>query len=179
MANKRKNISNWSNYPITSAIEKSYEYIESIPQIITDSDNIIARGNGRCYGDASLNDQVLSTIKSKHILAFDTDSGIIACESGILFKDLLDFLVPNGWFLPVTPGTKYITLGGAVASDVHGKNHHKEGSFSQHVISFTLMIENGEVLEVDNENHADLFKATMGGMGLTGIILSVKFQLKK
>ncbi|GAA5034680.1 FAD-linked oxidase [Marivirga lumbricoides] len=176
----KRNISNWNNFPTAETTEHSLIYKDdALITIEQTSKNLIARGNGRCYGDASLAEHVISTLKYNQIVFYDAKNGIIECESGILFKDLLDFLVPRGWFLPVTPGTKYITLGGAVASDVHGKNHHKEGSFSQHILSLSIMLENGNILEVNDANHSDLFHASMGGMGLTGLILSVKFKLKK
>ncbi|PTB96547.1 FAD-linked oxidase [Marivirga lumbricoides] len=179
MHRKVRYFSNWNNFPRISSKEYFLYFKEEAPELISNLSPIIARGNGRCYGDASLSDNIISTLKHKNILSFDPEEGTIECESGILFKDLLEFLVPKGWFLPVTPGTKYITLGGAVASDVHGKNHHKEGSFSQHIIRFNILIENGEILEVTKHKYPDLFAATTGGMGLTGIILSVKFKLKK
>ena len=96
----------------------------------------------------------------------------------MLLADLLAVFVPQGWFLPVTPGTKYITVGGAVASDVHGKNHHVEGAFSKHVLDMTVHTATGPIRCSRTEN-GDLFAATCGGMGLTGIILEVRFQLKK
>ncbi len=180
MSNNKTIISNWNNYPSIKANQNHLIYKENSSDLLKNTGSpLIARGNGRCYGDASLANEVVSTLKHKNILFFDPEMGIITCESGILFKDLLDFLLPKGWFLPVTPGTKYITLGGAVASDVHGKNHHKGGSFSQYVLSLSILIESGEILEVTRESHSDLFEATMGGMGLTGIVLSVTFQLKK
>jgi FAD/FMN-containing dehydrogenase len=180
MPKKKKIISNWNNFPQIETVEYSLHYKSDAERIIKNNENsIISRGNGRCYGDASISEMVISTLQHNCITFFDVDNGIIECESGILFKDLVDFLVPRGWFLPVTPGTKYITLGGAVASDVHGKNHHKEGSFSQYVLSFSIMVESGEILEVSPKDYSDLFSATMGGMGLTGIILSVRFRLKK
>ncbi len=102
---------------------------------VLSNDGLIARGNGRCYGDSSLGENILSTLKLNHFLSFDADQGFIECESGVLLSDILDVIVPIGFFLPVTPGTKYITVGGAIAADVHGKNHHCEGSFSNHVLS--------------------------------------------
>lgn len=139
----------------------------------------IARGNGRCYGDASLADTVFSTLKFNHILDFNAFQGIIDVESGITLNSILDFIVPQAWFLPVTPGTKYITVGGAVASDVHGKNHHTDGCFRQYVLEMDVMMEDGTLITCSNNKYADLFNATCGGMGLTGIITRVKFQLKK
>ncbi|MBK6266517.1 FAD-binding oxidoreductase [Marivirga sp. S37H4] len=175
----KKNIANWNNYPVVPANEFSFDYSEELPFLLEPAKSMIARGNGRCYGDASLSENVISTLKYHHILFFDKENGIIECESGILFKDLIDFLIPGGWFLPVTPGTKFITLGGAVASDVHGKNHHKEGSFSEHILELKLMTADQEIFTVSKHQNTDLFFATVGGMGLSGLILSVKFRLKK
>jgi len=142
-------------------------------------DVIIARGNGRCYGDSSLQTDIISTLSLNKILSFDQKNGILSCEAGILLSEILKVIIPKGFFLPVTPGTKLITLGGAVASNIHGKNHHSEGSFSRYVLSFELLIETGEILHCSETSNFNLFKNTMGGMGLTGIILSVKFKLKK
>ncbi len=174
----KKTLGNWGNYPMVEADEKSYSFDDQLGTILENGDNIIARGNGRCYGDASLSDQVISTLKSDNILEFDTNNGIFDAQAGILLKDILDVVVPKGWFLPVTPGTKYISLGGALASDVHGKNHHVDGSFSDHVLSFRLMMSDQTIKEVTPDDY-DLFYATAGGMGLTGVILSAKIRLKK
>ena len=176
----RKKLANWSNYPIVEADVRSFQFQQELEQVMaTSSGNLIARGKGRCYGDASLAPTVLSTLKYNHILHFDEEKGIISCESGVSLDELLTVIVPKGWFLPVTPGTKFITVGGAVASDVHGKNHHKDGSFSQHVHEIELINEKGEVLSCSPEKNPDLFAATCGGMGLTGIISRVTFSLKK
>lgn len=141
--------------------------------------SLIARGSGRCYGDSSLALNTLSTIKFNNVLSFDTNTGIFECESGITLDQVLSILVPNGWFIPVSPGTKYVTVGGAVASDVHGKNHHIEGSFSNHIIEIDLMLADGKIVTCSRSMYSDLFEATCGGMGLTGIITRVKFWLKK
>ena len=112
-------------------------------------------------------------------LGFDEEKGILHIEAGVLLSEILEALVPRGWFLKVTPGTKLITVGGAIASDVHGKNHHVGGCFSECVESFTIMLADGEVVTCTKETTPDLWKATCGGMGLTGVILSAKITLKK
>jgi FAD/FMN-containing dehydrogenase len=169
-------MSNWNNYPVVSASEVSFSVAEHLPGVLTEA--CIARGNGRCYGDAALAARVIATRRFDKILAFDALTGLLHCQSGVLLADLLAVCVPRGWFLPVTPGTKYITVGGAVAADVHGKNHHVDGAFCRHVLDMTVLTGLG-VLHCSQEENADLFAATCGGMGLTGIILDVRLQLKQ
>lgn len=112
------------------------------------------------------------------MISFDRLNGVLECESGVLLSEVLEVAVPQGYFLYVTPGTKFISVGGAIASDVHGKNHHAEGCFSEYVISFDLVNEKAELITCSREENADKFWATIGGMGLTGIIVSAKFKLK-
>ena len=173
----KKLITNWNNYPVVEAREISFDYEKEIAVKLTRPS--IAHGNGRCYGDASLSAEVISTLRYDKFLTFDEMNGIISCQSGLLLSDLLQVIVPRGWFLPVTPGTKFITVGGAVASDVHGKNHHVDGSFSRHILSMSVLTGTGETLVCSATNRSDLFWATCGGMGLTGIILEITFRLKK
>ncbi len=142
-------------------------------------ENFIPRGNGRCYGDASLAKTTISTLKFDKILFFDRTAGVFKCQSGLTLDQILEVIVPAGFFLPVTPGTKFITVGGAVASDVHGKNHHIDGSFSNHVLEMEIVLASKDTIICSPLSNADLFEATCGGMGLTGIISSVTFQLKK
>ena len=175
----KKSISNWGNYPVIQSNEQSFSLVSELEEKLSKSEEVIARGMGRCYGDASLAKNVFSTLKFNHLLGFDSSTGLIELEAGITLESILDFVVPQGWFLPVTPGTKYITVGGAIASDVHGKNHHVEGCFSKHVLEMDVMIDSGEILTCSPTQNIDLFHATAGGMGLTGIITRVKFQLKK
>lgn len=139
----------------------------------------IPRGLGRCYGDSSLSPHILSTLKFNRFLEFDREQGILRCQSGVSLKEMLDVIVPAGWFLPVTPGTKFVTLGGAIAADVHGKNHHVDGSFSTHLLRFSLLTPDGQVRECSRSENAPIFWATCGGMGLTGLILEGTFKLKK
>lgn len=172
-------ISNWNNYPIINAQVTTPFFQDEISGLLNSSAPTIARGNGRCYGDASLGMNVMSTLSLNHALRFDESNGIFSCQSGMLLSDILEIIVPKGWYLPVTPGTKFITVGGAFASDVHGKNHHKEGSFADHVLKIKLVKPDGVAEECSSELNPRLFWFTAGGMGLTGIIQEVTFKLKK
>ncbi|VXC01619.1 MULTISPECIES: FAD-binding oxidoreductase [Chryseobacterium] len=171
-------VTNWGNFPIVEKEMKSEDSFRKIKEFIQNHNEVIARGNGRCYGDASLGESIFSTKKLNKFISFDRLNGIIECESGVLLSDVLEISVPQGYFLYVTPGTKFISIGGAIASDVHGKNHHSEGCFSEYVIDFKLMTENGDIIICSKEENSEKFYATIGGMGLTGIILSARFKLK-
>ncbi len=175
----RKQISNWGNYPVIETNEESFSYPEQLIELVGKQERFIPRGNGRCYGDASLAGNTISTLKFDKILSFDKQNGIFECQSGITLDQILDVIVPAGWFLPTTPGTKFITVGGAVASDVHGKNHHLVGSFSNHTLEIEVVLASGDTITCSPLVNSDLFEATCGGMGLTGIISRVKFRLKK
>ena len=175
----KKIIANWGNYPVVETEEKTFSFEEQLTETLVNSDSVIARGNGRCYGDASLAKHTISTLKYDKILSFDTEKGILECQSGLMLDKILEVIVPKGWFLPVTPGTKFITIGGAIASDVHGKNHHVDGCFSRHVLEIDVVLADGETLTCSPILNSDLFWATCGGMGLTGIIMRAKFDLKK
>ena len=171
----KKSISNWSNYPISESEVVHWRGINTnLP-----SKDWIARGMGRCYGDASLAENIISTASHNHLINFDEKEGLLTCQAGTTLKEILDVFVPKGWFLPVTPGTKYISVGGALASDVHGKNHHVEGCFGDHVVNAELVLPNGEKINCSAKENAEIFEATRGGMGLTGLIDSVTFRLKK
>lgn len=171
-------LSSWGNYPVMDAEVRRFSSEEELRGLLFQSGAVTPRGNGRSYGDAALGDFVIETKRLNKLISFDRETGIIEAESGVLLSDILEVSVPSGWFLSVTPGTKFISIGGAVASDVHGKNHHAEGCFSESVLMFRLMDGDGQIHECSREENTDLFWATIGGMGLTGIILSVKFQLK-
>lgn len=177
-ADFKQKISNWGNYPVIEKEIRSEDSYEKIRSFIRNRHEIIARGNGRCYGDAALAEHIFSTKRLNKFIAFDRLNGTFECESGVLLSEVLEVIVPQGYFLCVTPGTKLITVGGAIASDVHGKNHHAEGCFSECVVSFELMTENGDILSCSRTENVEKFWATIGGMGLTGIILSAKFKLK-
>ncbi len=174
----RKTVTNWGNYPAIEANVTESSEINYIRSLVQSSESLIARGNGRCYGDSSLGPNIFSTLKLDRFLSFDAETHALECEAGVMLADILEVFVPKGFFLPVTPGTKFITVGGAIAADVHGKNHHSEGSFSEHLLSFSLMTAGGEIVSCSKNENADLFWQTCGGMGLTGIILSACFKLK-
>ncbi|WP_432191946.1 FAD-binding protein [Streptomyces sp. bgisy027] len=138
----------------------------------------IARGLGRAYGDAAQNagGMVLDMTGLDRVHAIDADNGIVLCDAGVSLHRLMEVLLPLGWFVPVTPGTRYVTVGGAIGADIHGKNHHVSGSFSRHVLSMELLTADGEVRAVGRGT--PLFDATTGGMGLTGVILTATIQLQ-
>ena len=171
-------VTNWGNFPVVEKEIKSEDSIEKIKDFVRNNNEVIARGNGRCYGDASLSEHIFSTKRLNKFISFDRLNGVIECESGVLLSEILEVIVPQGYFLYVTPGTKFISVGGAIASDVHGKNHHAEGCFSEYLETFSLLNENSEVITCSRTQNEDKFWATIGGMGLTGIILSAKFKLK-
>lgn len=151
------------------------------PLPVSENQTLLPRGLGRSYGDSCLNEggSLLLTDKLDHFLSLDPDTGVVEAEAGVALSSLLELAVPRGWFPPVTPGTKHVTLGGAVANDVHGKNHHREGTFGRHVLGFELLRSDGARPWCSRESHADLFRATIGGLGLTGLITRLKLQLKK
>lgn len=175
----KQKIANWGNYPSMESDVRSFSFIDQLNDLMARTNRFIPRGNGRCYGDASLAENTISTLHYNRILSFDTVNGVFECQSGLTLDKILDVTVPKGWFLPVTPGTKFITVGGAIGSDVHGKNHHIDGSFSNHVIEMDVMVADGSVITCSPSVNQDLFEATCGGMGLTGMITRVKFGLKK
>ncbi len=173
----RKRFSGWGNYPIMDSVLYRFREIKPLKQFVSETDQIIARGNARSYGDSSLNEKMIDMKNQHYFLSFNKKSGVLHLEAGALLADIVESFVPRGWFLKVTSGTKLITVGGAIASDVHGKNHHIEGCFSQSVQMFHLLLADGKVVRCSADENADLFKATCGGMGLTGIILDAKIQL--
>ncbi|WP_019569904.1 FAD-binding oxidoreductase [Thioalkalivibrio sp. ALE11] len=140
---------------------------------------LLAHGMGRSYGDCCLNagGHLLHTRGLDRFVEFDTDTGVITAEAGVTLDELLELSVPRGWFPPVVPGTRFVTLGGAVANDVHGKNHHVAGSFGAHVKRLTLHRSDAGRVEVSPEHNPRWFAATLGGLGLTGLIETVTLQL--
>ncbi|MFT3692194.1 MAG: FAD-binding oxidoreductase [Kofleriaceae bacterium] len=143
----------------------------------------LSRGLGRSYGDSSLparaEDKVVGTRLADRILAFDPETGVIRVEAGFSLAEMNRLFIPRGYFTPVSPGTKFVTVGGMVASDVHGKNHHVDGCFGAHVRELTLRLANNDLVSCSPTRESDLFYATIGGMGLTGHILEIEFTLKK
>lgn len=171
-------ICGWGKYPVIDAkILLPQTHVDCL-KFLKGNQIVLPRGMGRSYGDSANNSTVIQTSYQDHFIEFDLSTGVLTCEAGISIREILSLIVPKGWFIPVTPGSGFVTIGGAIASDVHGKNHHQSGTFSEHLISFELMLGSGEIISVTKEVYPDLFMATCGGMGLTGIILSVCFKLK-
>lgn len=173
------NISGWGRHPVIDSRIVLAGETSQFERNLKSGFSGIVYANGRSYGDSALSSSVLLTSSINHFVKFDEQAGIVTCEAGVLLADILDVFVPKGWFLPVTPGTKFVTVGGAIASDVHGKNHHHDGCFSIYVVELELMLPNGDVVTCSNTNKGELFHATCGGMGLTGIILKATLQLRK
>ena len=169
-------ISGWGNYPTIDAelltplsVSDCASAIQKVP--------LIARGMGRSYGDSANANLILQTNYLDHLISFDAELGTLSCEAGVTLREILKLIVPKGWFLPVTPGTSFVTVGGAIASDVHGKNHHIAGTFCQHIKAITMLLGTGEIVTTSATDKPDLFHATCGGMGLTGVILNATIQL--
>ena len=173
------NASGWGRYPRVDADLRFPASESDCARLLAAPGALIARGLGRSYGDSSLAPTMLCTRHLDALQSFDEATGVLQCAAGTPLADLLRVFVPRGWFLPVTPGTRFVSIGGAIASDVHGKNHHLDGSFSRHVTHVDLLLGNGEQVRASPTEHADLFAATCGGMGLTGLILSAGLRLKR
>jgi decaprenylphospho-beta-D-ribofuranose 2-oxidase len=168
----------WGRYPRIEGRFLRARGPAEVLDVIRHEDSLIARGNGRAYGDAALNQRAtLSMLPSNRLLAFDPDSGVLTSEAGVLLADIIDVFLPKGWFVPVTPGTKFVTLGGMIAADVHGKNHHNAGSVASHVLGLDLALADGEIVHCSPQENQELFAATCGGMGLTGVILSASVRM--
>lgn len=168
-------LNGWGRYPRQQCtLSRPERYAGLMP-----SESVIARGQGRAYGDAALNENghVLLTERVNRFLEFDETSGRLRAEAGVTFDEILNTFVPWGWFPKITPGTRYVSLGGALAADVHGKNHHHEGTFSAAVNSIKLITADGEQCDCSPAESSDLYWATVGGMGLTGIIGEVEMAL--
>jgi len=166
----------WGGYPhIQQQLVALHDRRQSLPV-----GAVLPYGNGRSYGDSCLNARgvVVSTEALDKFIAFDTVSGRVSCEAGVTLQQIIDVALPRGWFLPATPGTKFVTVGGAIANDVHGKNHHVEGTFGCHLLRFELLRSDGSRMLCSATENAGHFQATIGGLGLTGMILWAELQLK-
>lgn len=173
-----RKISNWGQFPLRTG--KCYEFssLSELKQMWPGlQSGFIPRGMGRCYGDASLGPKMLSTRKFSHFLEWDSEQKLLIVESGITLRKIITTMLPKGYFLPVTPGTSLVTLGGALAADVHGKNHHLDGSLGEFVEWFDLRLPQGETVRCSRYENVDLFYATLGGMGLTGFIINIALRL--
>jgi len=172
-----ESITGWGRYPVVQGTERLSEDLEAASR-----DALLIRGLGRSYGDASLppreGQTVTSSALANRLIAFESETGILRAEAGFSLFDLNRLFLHRGWATPVSPGTQFVTLGGMVASDVHGKNHHVKGCFGEHVRALRMRVADGRILEVTEADEPELFRATLGGMGLTGHILEVEVQLE-
>jgi FAD/FMN-containing dehydrogenase len=177
-------ILSWGRYPKTA-----HQYVhkpawnDQVPEILKAAapGSLLPYGLGRSYGDSCLNAgrQLIDCHRLNRILGFDESIGMIRCESGVSFSDIIDVCLPKGWFLPVTPGTRFVTVGGAIANDVHGKNHHRAGTFGAHVLQIALHRSSDGLVICNAEENPDMLRATIGGLGLTGVIAWADIQLKR
>lgn len=179
-AGKKVRLTGWGNYPVATSAIVSPRNEEELKEIVQ-QDTIIARGLGRSYADQATNNQhcVAVCTRMNHFLSWNVQTGILDCEAGVSLEEIIDVMAPQGWFPMICPGTKMITLGGAIANDIHGKAHHTDGSFVNCVISFSILLADGRILTASRTENADLFWANFGGLGLLGIILTVQLQLRK
>ncbi|MFZ1671323.1 MAG: FAD-binding oxidoreductase, partial [Candidatus Nanopelagicales bacterium] len=177
----RRLIAGWGRTaPVTSDVVVPEDY-RNVADVVGQAEgSVIARGLGRSYGDAAqvAGGTTIDLTRCDRILGFDATTGVVDVEAGVSIDHLIRTFVPKGWFVPVTPGTRYVTVGGAIASDVHGKNHHAVGSFGQHVVDLTVVTGAGTVLNCSPESEPELFWATVAGMGLTGVITRARVQLQ-
>jgi decaprenylphospho-beta-D-ribofuranose 2-oxidase len=181
-ADVRVPLSGWGNTAVSWATVRRPARVEQVAELLSKRQGgLIARGLGRSFGDAALNagGEVVDMTGLTGIEALDSTHGHVTVQAGLSLDALLRYLIPLGWMLPVTPGTRFVTVGGAIANDVHGKNHFAQGSFCDHVRSFELLTPTGGVVTVHRKNDPDLFGATAGGLGLTGFVLRATLELAR
>src|SRR5271156_3804593 len=170
----------WGRYPRLCSEVRPLFWKEDFPLAPAPGQKMLAVGMGRSYGDVCLlqNGTLLRTPNLDRLISFDEQTGLLRCEAGVNLAEILDFAVPRGWFLPVSPGTKYVTVGGAIANDIHGKNHHVAGTFGLHTPCFELIRSDGTQMVCSASQNSDWYAATIGGMGLTGMITWAELQMR-
>ncbi len=172
----------FGRYPFAhnQEIEKLF-WLSELPDLSSFEKKILPFGLGKSYGDSCLNENgvLLDTANLNRFISFDKENGIVRAECGVTLSQVLDLITPHGFFLAATPGTKNITIGGAIGNDVHGKNHHKGGTFGCHVTKFELLRSDGNRIVCSPEENAELFSATIGGLGLTGLITWAEFKVQR
>lgn len=177
-----KQYESWGRYPrVEHKAIRQLHSREAVPEVIRTADeSVLPFAYGRSYGDSCLNDGgvLLDVTGLDKFIAFDRENGILRVEAGVSVEEILKVIIPAGWFVPVSPGTKYVSVGGAIANDVHGKNHHVAGTFGCHVTQFELLRSDGERLLCSPTENEGYYRATIGGLGLTGIITWAEMQLK-
>ena len=174
-------LTGWGRTSPTRALVVRPTSIDEVAETVTEAGErgVIARGLGRSYGDPAQNagGQVLDLTGLNKILSVDVATGLVVCQPGVSLQQLMKTMLPFGYFVPVTPGTRYVTVGGAIGSDIHGKSHHADGSFGQHVVSMDLLLADGTIRTLTPQTEPALFWATVGGMGLTGVVVSATLQM--
>lgn len=172
-------VSGWGRFPVVDSDVLRPQSFEAVGEAVAGVTGSVARGNGRAYGDAAIGAvRTIGMTGFDRVRSFDPATGRVRLEAGVLLSDLIDTFGPRGFLPFVVPGTRFVTVGGAIAADVHGKNHHCEGGFGRYVDSILLRTGQGEILEVSREQNSDAFFATLGGMGLTGVILEATMRLR-
>src|ERR1700760_1397053 len=176
----RPQFESWGRFPKLFAEVRSLFWKEDFPTSLDAGAKILAVGMGRSYGDVCLlqHGTLLHTPNLDRLISFDAQTGRLRCEAGVTLAQILDFAVPRGWFLPVSPGTKYVTVGGAIANDIHGKNHHVAGTFGLHTLCFELVRSDGTHVLCSPTENAEWYAATIGGLGLTGLISWAEVQMR-
>lgn len=172
----------WGRWPkVSHAGVIAPEWSCDPPDLTAIAGPLLPFGLGRSYGDVCLNEGgvLIDTTRMNRLIAFDRENGTLHCEAGTSLASILDVVVPAGWFPAVTPGTRFVTVGGAIANDIHGKNHHRAGTFGRHVLRLELLRSDGRRVWCSPEENAELFAATIGGLGLTGLILSAEIRLRR
>jgi decaprenylphospho-beta-D-ribofuranose 2-oxidase len=181
MATKQKEqLAGWGNFPV-SASYNVYPSSEADVAKTVNNGSLVPRGLGRSYGDQAINDEgkVVICTHLNHFLQWDEANGTLECEAGVSLEEIINVFGPKGWIPMICPGTKFVTIGGAIANDIHGKAHHVDGSFFNCVISFRVMLADGSVVNASREENTDLFEASFGGLGLLGVIISARIKLRK
>ncbi|MGC1677223.1 MAG: FAD-binding oxidoreductase [Candidatus Binataceae bacterium] len=179
---KRAMLSGWGRYrALECDLYRPEKFSELAAIVGSNSTSLIARGAGRAYGDAAVNgdNRVVDVTRLGRMLSFDRDSATLRAEAGVTLDEIIEVFLPRGYFPAVVPGTRYVTLGGSIAADIHGKSHHRDSSLASQVPSFDLMLASGEIRRCSREDNADLFWGTVGAMGLTGVILEAELKLRR
>lgn len=175
-------LAGWGRLPVVVAPQACPSTESELASTWSAPASRISRGLGRAYGDAALPAApgfALSTLGMAKMLSFSEEDGILVAEAGVSLAEIIEVFLPRGWFLPVVPGTKFVTLGGAVAADIHGKNHHVDGTFGTHVAWLDLLLPTGSLIRCSSQQEPEVFRATIGGMGLTGHIKRVAIRLRR
>jgi len=177
---KKEKLSGWGNYPVSESYTVQVRDAGDVTNTLQQG-SLVPRGLGRSYADQAVNDNhyVGDCTKLNRFLAWDATTGILECEAGASLEDIITSFVPRGWLPMICPGTKFVTIGGAIANDIHGKAHHIDGSFVNCVLSFRILLADGRILTASRTENADLFWANFGGLGLLGVILTAQLQLRK